>query len=109
MRQKNKTTKNVSLSHLGSAIKSLCPVLGEVHLELNLGVCPSTYQNPFGKILKTCSFGVAPFTRWNESAGIHTSGSEFHVLEIFQEKFNFSSNVTLMESFPESVCNHWCQ
>ena len=68
-------------------------------MELNLEVCPLSYQNPSGKMLNACTHGFPPFIK-AEPLG----GSDLLVLEIFTKKFRFSSNYKqLPQSASKSV------
>ena len=70
-------------------------MLGEVNLKLHQGVCPYKYQNPSGKVLDVCFPWPAslPFIMTKDPL----SGSDLHVLKIFEEKFHFSSYVKEMD------------
>ena len=71
-----------------NTIKSLCPVLGEVQLKLQLGACPLIHKKPYKKELAVCHEAYSfPFIKKEPH-----EGSSFRLLEIFAEKFGFSSN-----------------
>ena len=86
------TSNGLPLLYSGGTLISLCPSLGEKHAKLHLGMCPLMWKKPFGKELGICFAGAHPYIK--QPIG----GSDFHVLEMFADKFSFLPNYMPKES-----------
>ena len=68
-----------------SQLTSLCPTLGKRYTEIHLGICPLTLQTPIGKEMPVSFVGPPPFIIYTNPI----RGSDFLVMEIFANKFQF--------------------
>ena len=72
----------------------LCPFLGKVHVEAHNGPCPKHMQKPQGKELKVSFIGMTPFIKYGP-----VGGSEFLLVKILAEKYNFFPKYIPEKSF----------
>ena len=67
-----------------SVVHSLCPVLGERHAQIVIGLCKKNFQNPLRKKINI-SFYYAPFWSTNPPLG----GSDFLLIKLLARKSGF--------------------
>lgn len=75
-------------------LTSLCPILGEMYAQEYVGVCPSHFQEPFGKTLNISFISVPPWITYNP-----LGGSDIIVTKILAQKYHFIPKYIPARSF----------
>ena len=79
-------------------VTSLCPSLANKYSVLRSGTCPSSLQNPRGKVIPVSVLGVYPYIisgkdkKW-------MGGTEFEVTEVYAKKFAFTPKFVRASGF----------
>lgn len=69
-------------------ILSLCPVIGKMHAQVFIGMCPPHTESPRHKDINVSFYGPRPYITYTP-----VGGSDFTVIRVFAKKHGFVLNL----------------